>query len=547
MVKACCAVVILSLWITWLGGNVVINELLYDPVGTDTGYEWIELYNNGNSDLNLEGGRIQVAGSTFTTVFTFPYYILRVGRFVLIGEQNVTQAVFITPLVMQNGGDATDGVRYISADGLYTDTVLYDSPNSNFLTNDNGYPSATYAPDVSAGFSLARVLDGLDTNNCEYDFVAEASPTPGLPNRFPIDYSLSETEVIHSEGVYSLNTNIWNNSPANCDTLTIYLNVSLNNQLLQSFDIQPITAGESIFFSTPLNITSYSIGILAIELVLFNDSNPENNIWTMQLGNPLSSDLKINEILYNPETDNQEWIELYIPLWACDVNEMTITDAANNSSTFIKPSLCPEYLILCRNQALLLTRYPDCPPVNVLQVGSLPVLNNEGDFIILKDENGTVIDSMSYIGVSNKKDISLERQVNADSTVTWQYSYAEAGGTPGQPNSIPPPPSELEIGTIKLMGSPFNPLVAGESMRLQYNFPDASNSINCYVYDLHGKKRYTIASGLSIGNSGEIVWNGKDIHGKALPRGIYVLLAEVKNSSKHYFLRKQLTVVLATK
>lgn len=36
--------------------QVVINELMYNPEGSDTGREWIELYNEGQSDITLVGG-----------------------------------------------------------------------------------------------------------------------------------------------------------------------------------------------------------------------------------------------------------------------------------------------------------------------------------------------------------------------------------------------------------------------------------------------------------------------------------------------------------
>jgi len=546
MVKAVGIALLLTFCSCWLNGNVVINEIMYDPVGTDTGYEWIELYNNGETDIDLEGSKLQMAGSTFSTVFTFPHYILRAGRFVLIGEQNITQAVFITPLVMQNGGDATDGVRFISADNSYTDTVLYDSPNNNNLTDDSGNVGTSFAPDVAPGFSLARIADGRDTDNCEADFIAEANPTPGLPNRFPIDYALSGTEVLFTEGMFHLHTNIENRSPADCDTLTINLIVSLNGEQLHAFNIQPVPAEEAVYFSTPLSIDNSCLGVLRVDLVLHNDIDLSNNFWTMQWGDPELSSVCINEILYDPAAGNQEWIELYVPPFCSGLSGLTIIDAANNSVQISLPSLCPEYLVVCRDQASLLLRYPDCPPSNVLQVSFLPILNNDGDIILLKDSYGVVIDSMSYIGISNKKDVSLERYVNPDSTVTWHYCYSEVGGTPGQANSAPPPPSELDPGSVKIVGSPFNPML-GESMRLQYNFVDVANAINCHVYDLNGIKRHTIASGLSVGTTGELIWNGKDNHGKPLPRGIYVLLVEARNSSKHYFLRKQLTVVLATK
>jgi hypothetical protein len=37
-----------------VSGAVLINEIMYDLSGSDTGREWIEIYNNG-SDINLSG------------------------------------------------------------------------------------------------------------------------------------------------------------------------------------------------------------------------------------------------------------------------------------------------------------------------------------------------------------------------------------------------------------------------------------------------------------------------------------------------------------
>jgi flagellar hook assembly protein FlgD len=113
-------------------------------------------------------------------------------------------------------------------------------------------------------------------------------------------------------------------------------------------------------------------------------------------------------------------------------------------------------------------------------------------------------------------------------------------------NSVAPPPLPIDVGSIKVVNSPFNPL-ASETMRIQYNFKAETNTFSCLVYDLKGFKRHTIAESLPVNQSGEITWDGRDRSGKALPRGIYILRTEAKNSNGKYFLRKQLTIVLATK
>ena len=44
---------------TACSGSICINELMPNPMGTDTGNypacEWVELYNSGTSDVNLQG------------------------------------------------------------------------------------------------------------------------------------------------------------------------------------------------------------------------------------------------------------------------------------------------------------------------------------------------------------------------------------------------------------------------------------------------------------------------------------------------------------
>ncbi|HNT52893.1 MAG TPA: lamin tail domain-containing protein, partial [Candidatus Syntrophosphaera sp.] len=117
---------------------MVINEVCYDPLGVDAGFEWIELYNAGGVDLNLEGALILSGGSTLQQVYVLPNFILRTGRYLLIGEAQIAQAVYNTPLGFQNGGSETDGIRFVAPDGSFTDTVLYDSPNLYGLPDDSG-------------------------------------------------------------------------------------------------------------------------------------------------------------------------------------------------------------------------------------------------------------------------------------------------------------------------------------------------------------------------------------------------------------------------
>ena len=62
------------------------------------------------------------------------------------------------------------------------DTLLYDQPNTNNLPDDWGSINGPFAPDVSAGHSLARFPDCLELNNDASDWIDSSSPTPNAEN-----------------------------------------------------------------------------------------------------------------------------------------------------------------------------------------------------------------------------------------------------------------------------------------------------------------------------------------------------------------------------
>ncbi len=60
--------------------QVVINEILYDPTGTDTGLEWIELKNIGAGVESLTNYCLYAS----TEHYIFPSFTLNSGSYVVI-------------------------------------------------------------------------------------------------------------------------------------------------------------------------------------------------------------------------------------------------------------------------------------------------------------------------------------------------------------------------------------------------------------------------------------------------------------------------------
>lgn len=165
------------------GPAVVINEILYDALGADEGYEWVELKNNGSAPVEVAGWKLQSGGTSFGNTVTLPAGLtIDPGGYLLIGESSVPGAQFVANFTLQNGGNPTDGVRLLDAQGQVIDVVLYGEPNTNGLPDESGAPGTLPAAGAPPGASLARLPDGADSNVSGIDFAATSALTPGAAN-----------------------------------------------------------------------------------------------------------------------------------------------------------------------------------------------------------------------------------------------------------------------------------------------------------------------------------------------------------------------------
>ncbi len=533
-----CPLLLLSLLICQLGAGIVINEVCYDPTGTDSGKEWIELYNNGSNTVNLEGTWIQTGGSSYQTVYTFPYYLLRPGRYVLVGESQVTEAVFTATLGFQNGGSETDGIRIVLPGGMGTDTVLYDSPNTSGLFDDTGQAGTSFAPDVPEGYSLARIVNGGDTNASGTDFFAESSPSPGLANPRRVDYAFGGVSIGGNGGIW-LSAWIRNRSTVAPDN-PAYLRFSYPEHPDESMTIPAIAGGDSLLLETPIYADENQELTISLSIELPADPDTTNNRISVSMSGVQQNRLLINEVMYDPPVGMQEWIEIR-QMETTRLVSFSIKDASGHLMGFTLPAF-PGYYVLCEDETQFREDYPECPGESIVEVGSMVSLNNDGDELRLLDEAGVVIDSMAYGGSSGHQGKSLERYSDPEGVTRWRYSLDATGSTPGRDNSSLP---EIPVfdGKLRLSSDSFFPL-QGEMLEIYYNLKQEESRVNCRVYDLKGRKRRSLAESQTVGASGVIVWDGKDDYGKFLPQGAYIILWESQALSGGKIYRRQLEAAL---
>lgn len=156
----------------------VINELLPDALGADSGDEWVELQNAGESACDLTGWRVESAMNAWRTATTFDALTLGAGEIVLLGGAPAEVEVAFN---LGNGDQNSDAVRLVAPDGTVADIVIYGGPNDDGWTTEAGAPASPVAA-PNAGLSLGRCPDGADSDDNAADFVMFVVPTPGAPN-----------------------------------------------------------------------------------------------------------------------------------------------------------------------------------------------------------------------------------------------------------------------------------------------------------------------------------------------------------------------------
>jgi hypothetical protein len=156
--------------------GVIINELLPNPAGSDSGSEFIELYNPTNEVIDMKGCSLQTSAST-TKTYSLDNISLQPGTYLSLSDSTTGLS-----LPNSNGGTAwllnqSDELQAVTYPGDMEDDTAW------MLTGDGW--SASYTPTPGAA-NLATPLkpcdDGLvrnpETNRCvSLDTAATAATT----------------------------------------------------------------------------------------------------------------------------------------------------------------------------------------------------------------------------------------------------------------------------------------------------------------------------------------------------------------------------------
>jgi hypothetical protein len=259
-----------------------------------------------------------------------------------------------------------------------------------------------------------------------------------------------------------------------------------------------------------------------------------------------STDIAINEILFNPRPAGVDYVELYnrsnktINLKDCYITNRA-TDGTIASEKLISSTnrlLFPgEYIVVTEDPAAVQQQYICKNPDAFATISTMPSYpNDEGDVVIV-NSRGAVIDELHYNEkwhfklIQNDEGVALERidyNKPTQNPANWHSAATNTGyGTPTYQNSQyrQEPQEDGMISINPLIFSPDNDGV-DDVATISYRFPDPGYVCNITVFDAAGRPVRYLTHNALCGLSGYFRWDGLDEKNRPLPIGVYVVYTE---------------------
>jgi hypothetical protein len=557
-------------------GALLVNEFMYAPTGDEQ--EWVELFNPTTDTVNLKNWRISDNNVSTKTLISSSDVFVPPGGYVIVAQNASFMAIHPTvtaPVLLANfsalNNTTPDAVVLYDARSLSIDSVLY----AQSWGGQNGR-------------SLERVdTDQPSVNQSNWLTSQDSSgSTPGQFNsigRLPFDLAFGSRFVTlataNNQVVPVLNAFVKNlgKQAASSFSVSFYADINRNsaaepNELLATVNApSTLSPNDSSMFSYTWPSAPAGVSTVFMAVSFGPDLRTSNNSTSLAVQVAYESrTLVVNEIMYDPLSNQNEWIELFnrgsspIDMAGWKFSDRPTTSGANTFTITSQTRIVqPGEFVVVAAESSILQLYPNLQSsVSNLQ---LFILNrpggfsfgNDGDDIVLKDLTGKAVDSISYSptwhhpDVADTKGRSLERinpNLDANDPRNWSTATGFLGGSPGGSNTIftrtLPASASLSISP-----NPFSP--DGDRFEdfcsISYDLPSSTSIIHLRIYDIRGRLIRTLANAEFSGAKGSVIWDGLD-NGKQRARiGPYVVLIEALDSQGGTVYSAKTVVVVATR
>jgi hypothetical protein len=517
---------------TPVAGDVIINEFMADPspsVGQPE-LEYIEIHNVSTKYFNLNGWKVG-DGPTMGSIQND--WLIPGGYKVLCATSSTgsfAQSVAVSSFPsLNNAGDSI---------------ILKD--NTGSIIDALYFTDSWYNDDAKAagGFSLERI-NPQDPCSAADNWTASAASNGGTPG---------------------VQNSVFDNSPDLLAPDIIELTATAPNLLeirfSENLDSLSLVNTGIITSPTLSVLTRFITGTYADAMTLqFNENIVPGTVYTILLSSlsdcwmnsadrngqfilpdePISGEVILNEILFDPITGGSDWIEVFnnsnkvFDLKGWEIANYDNDTIDNNkvieTHFFLLPGM---YAVIGEDSAFVLSQYPFAVPGSFV-FSDLPSLNVDSSTVYLLYGNEQ-IDKVSYTDDWHFKlldvtdGVSLERidpSGGSSDQFNW-HSAAEAVGfaTPGAKNSQYYP--AIQNGSFSFSSATVSPDNDGfeDILQVAYEMSEAGLLGTFTIYDDRGRKIRELFANELLGSSGNFNWDGVTDDNVKASIGTYVAVFE---------------------
>jgi hypothetical protein len=521
-------------------GDILFSEIMANPASGNP--EYVELYNATDKTFRLKNCRYFYDAKSYalpdTVVAPHSYFVLTKTTTNWFGDDVAAFDVISFPTLANSG----NLLRIENTSGELVSWFEY----SDKMYGDN---------DKKGGGWSLECIDFSNRSNTTENWTASIDPSGGTPGR---------ANSVQGEHPDAIAPAILSYAQGENHTVTVVFSKPMNRQKL--VDESAFRISEQAYLISDLQV-NYPYGT---ELIIqLNDFPPQGNFIEIELigltdlsGNVLSennvlligqafealpNDVVINELLFNPPANGNEYVEIYncsnklIDLRSLSITSRKPSDGSFNKlytlselPLFLDPE---EYLVITKSKDLVCEFFNCRPESFFVELPIMPsIANTSGCVVIYNNHTETILDEFAYnenmhsAGIKNKKGVALERvtpQKPASDAGNWLSATEQSGyGTPGYINSHYSPDTGLEtVFRVEY------PSIGVDEYRIRYHLDKPGYKCRIYIYDTLGRMIDNLLDHKLIGTDGEIPWNGKSKTNQKLTSGIYILYVELYDSS----------------
>jgi hypothetical protein len=485
-------------------GDVVINEIMYAPHSPEP--EWFELYNRSSKAIDIRS--FKISDKTDTVAIINSSLSLNSNNFLIVAHDSTIYNYYRIglPVIIKkfpslnNTGDRVmildsldrvmDSLEYSPVwggnNGISLERISVDAPSTDPLN---------WKTSVSRNHGTLGYINSVSSKDYDVE-IAGISFSP----EFPVAGDNADIFLdIKNRG-----------NKAALFSASLYEDTNLDSLpdlfVIKSENIN-LAAGDSV--SIKLNYTITGInkerGFYAFADYTGDQDTSNNSYYKIIAPGYPGNSIIINEIMYDPEPGESEWVELKnistetinLKNWSVsDITGSIIKSIITEKDYFLLPG---EFLIASRDSSFI---YMHPGINNETKIVPFGTLGNTEDGVIVFDNRGGIADSVMYKSTwGHIKGYSIERISgikNSCDSSNWVISLSGGKSTPGMENSVLSLP-EGRINDLVINEIMFDPLPGNNEFIEFINLKKDSLNIGGWsIEDQHGNKYRLSDSGFVI-------------------------------------------------